>query len=82
VVASDKVGQRDSHRRRPVAVGRRNGPARRCSKAVVELRWSGRASMSTTVGGGDEGGEAWSKSETGRKDGCIDTCGLECLQLH
>jgi hypothetical protein len=38
--------------------------------------------MSPTVGGGDEGGEAWSKSETGRKDGCIDTCGLECLQLH
>jgi hypothetical protein len=39
-----------------------NGPARRRSKAAVELWWSGRTSTNPTAGGGDGGGgQAWSK---------------------
>jgi hypothetical protein len=43
-----------------------NGPTRQRSKAVAELRWPGRASLSPAVGGGDMGGEAWSKRDERR----------------
>jgi hypothetical protein len=46
-----------------------NGLMRWCSRAVAELRWPGRGgSMSPAAGGGDRGGEAWSK-RVGRR-GC------------
>jgi hypothetical protein len=38
-----------------------NDPTRWRSKAVAELQWPGRASTSPVAGGGDGGGEAWSK---------------------
>jgi hypothetical protein len=37
--------------------GGENGPTRQRSKAAVELRWPGRASMSPAAGGEDMGGE-------------------------
>jgi hypothetical protein len=45
-----------------------NGPMGRRSKAVAELWWLGRASMSPAAGGGDMGGEA--RSKRGRQRGC------------